>query len=175
MISKKSQAYSQALFECEPSQKILSQLQILLEAFTLPEFWNFFLSRSIPIENKKEIVASCLKRSSPLLKNFFFVLLDNKAFSLLPEIVSAYQKLLDEKNKLCRGTIYSPQAFPKEQKKELEKALEKFLNKKVELKLKEDKKLIGGFFVNVGGYIFNSTIKQAIKNFKKTGYENVSS
>lgn len=169
MISKKSQNYGQALFECESSAELFKQLKALSDLFTEPETLDFFLSFTVSTENKKSLLNKSLKHSSSLLKNFFFVLLDNRTFSLLPQIVSVYQNLMEEKNNLCTGTIYSPYPVSEERKKEIEELLQKFFNKKLELNQKEDKSLIGGIYVKAGGYIFNSTVKQQLKHFKISG------
>ncbi len=169
MVSKRSQIYGEALFECESSQELLTQLKELSNIFTQPEMLDFFLSFTVSKEDKKRLLKNSLKHGSPLLKSFFLVLLDNKAFSLLPQIVSSYQNLLEENNKICTGTIYSPQAVPEERKKEIEHLLEKFLHKKLVLNQKKDKSLVGGLYITAGGYIFDSTIKQQLKNFKTSG------
>ena len=169
MISKKSQVYAQALFDLECGREMLNSLKELSALFSSNEFLGFFLSQSIPKEEKKEILRKTLSKAPPRSKNFFYVLLDNKAFSLLPQILSAYQKLVEKKENICRGLIYSPSPLSLDQKQEIEKALEKFFNKKVDLKLKEDKSLIGGFYIQVGDFLFDSSLKQQLKQFKMKG------
>ena len=169
MISRRSQNYGQALFECEASEELFKQLKTLSNIFMEPEIMKFFLSLTISKEDKKNILNSLFQQSSPLLKNFFFVLLDNKAFSLLPQIVSAYGKLMEEKNNLCTGTIHSPHPVSLEQKREIEGLLQKFFNKRLVLNRKEDKSLVGGLYVETGGYIFDSTVKHHLKHFKVSG------
>ena len=169
MISKKSQVYAQALFELESGWKMLKSLKELSNFFHSAEVLDFFLSFAISKKDKKGLLEKTLKQSPPLLKNFFYVLLDNRAFQLLPQIVSAYQNLLEEKERVCTGIIYSSYPISLKQKQDMEKYLEKFFNKKVDLKPKEDKSLIGGFYIQVGGFLFDSTVKQQLKQFKMKG------
>lgn len=170
MISKKSQTYARALFESSPDPKTLSYLKSLLDIWNKEKAaMDFFVSKLIPLSEKKKLLQQILKSSPPALKNFFFVLLDNQAFSLLPEILLAYQNLQDEKEKTCRGLLYSSELLSEAKRRELEESLEKFFNKKIELTQKEDKNLIGGFSINVGGYSLNSTVKQELKRFKTSG------
>ena len=173
MISKKSQTYGQALFECESSQELLYQLETLSRIFTQPEVLGFFLSFTVPMTDKKRLLDKSLKHSLLLLKFFFCVLLDNRAFSLLPQIVESYQKLMDEKDNICRGTLFSPYPVSEEQKRGLEKLLQKFFNKRIELHQKENKKLVGGLSIDVGGYVFDSTVKYQLERFQTSGGENV--
>lgn len=169
MISKKSQTYAQALFELESKQELFNRLQGLSNVFTEPDIMDFFLSYTVSRKSKKEILNRILKRDTPLLKNFFFVLLDNRAFSFLPQIVSAYKMLLEEKSNFCTGTIYSSSPLPLEQRKDIKKQLQKFFNKKLALNQKEDKNLVGGLYIKAGGFIFDSTVKQYLKQFKNSG------
>ena len=169
MISKKGQTYAQALFELESNQELLSQLQEFSDIFTKPDVMDFFLSYTVSKEEKRQILNSALKKNSSLLKNFFFVLLDNKAFSLLSQIVLAYETLLEEKNNFCKGTICSPHPLSVEQKKDIEKQLQKFLNKKLALDQKEDKNLVGGLYIKAGGFVFDGTVKHYLKQFKISG------
>ena len=169
MKKRNSEIYAKALFELDSRLEFLSFLESFLEIFMERKILLFFLSLSVPFSEKKKILAESLKTAPPLLKNFFFVLLENKKFSLLPDIVRIYRELLDEKNKICRGLIFSPQKPDKELKERIEKLLGQFFNKTVALELKEDKKLIAGFLVDVGGYIFKGNSRQYLKNFDKLG------
>ena len=168
-ISKKSQNYGQALFESESSEQMLIQFKTLSKIFSQKEVLKFFCAFTISLEDKKKLLNLSLKRIFPLLKAFFFVLLENKAFFLLPQIVRVYEGLWEEKQGLCKGTVYSSSPLSQKQKKEIEALLQNFFNKKLELNQKEDKKLIGGIFVKVGNYIFNNTVKQDLKQFKNLG------
>ena len=166
---RKSEIYARVLVELDSSLEFLKSLQSFSEVFMEKKVFQFFLSLNIPFFEKKKVLTESLKTAPPELKNFFFILLDNKKFYLLPDIVKTYQELLDEKNKICRGLIFSPQKPSEEEKEKIEKLLGKFFNKTVALEPKEDKKLIAGFLVDVGGYIFKGTSEQYLKNFKKLG------
>lgn len=167
MAGKKSQVYAQALFELGSGEKLLKELENFSVLLMEKEILRFFCSFTVSKEDKKNLLKKIMKNSSPPLKNFFFVLLDNKAFSLLSEIVSSYKKLCDEKLNLIRGDLYSFQPLP--EKEELEKALSRFFNKSVKLNQKLDKTLIAGVYIRVGDYVFNSTVKEYLKQFRTLG------
>ena len=169
MISKRSQIYAQALFELKAGSELAEQLKIFSEAFQSSEIMGFFLSFTVSEENKKQVLKSVFKPANPLLKNLLFALLDNKAFFLLPEIAWAYGQLMDEKEGLCRGLLYSPYPVSAEEKQDIEKHLQKFFNKKLALDQKEDKSLIGGIYIEAGGFVFNGTVKNQLRQFKVKG------
>ncbi len=169
MISKKSQAYGQALFELEASEEWLQQLKALAGLFKEREIQGFFLSLAVPEKDKKRILTQALKPVSGGLKNFFFVLADNRAFASLPQIALAYQELMEEKAGRLSGTVYSPCALSTEQMREIESRLEKFFKKKTTLDQKEDKSLVGGVCVHAGGFVFDSSAQRQLQRFKFSG------
>ena len=169
MKKRTSEVYARVLFELDSSSEFLKSLRDFSGVFMEKQTFQFFLSLAVSSSEKKKVLSESLKSAPTQLKNFFFVLLDNKKFSFLPEIVKNYQDLLDEKNKICRGLIFSPQKPSKELKEQIEKLLGKFFNKTVALEPKEDKKLIAGFLVDVGAYIFKGNSRQYLKNFDKLG------
>ena len=169
MKPRNSETYAKALFELDSRPEFFENLQGFAEIFLEQKLFQFFLSQSVPLLEKKNLLTASLKSAPALLKNFFLILLDNKKFSLLPDILGTYQELLDEKNGICRGWIFSSQKPEPKEKEKVEKFLGQFFNKTVALEPKEDKKLIAGFLVNVGGYIFKGTSEQYLKNFEKLG------
>ena len=169
MISKRSQTYAQALFELEADSELAGQLKALADIFQSSEMMDFFLSFTVSEEDKKQILKSVFKSAAPLLKNLLFVLLDNRAFFLFPKIALAYGQLMDEREGLCRGTLYSPFPVSVEEKRDIEKHLQKFFNKRLALEQKEDKSLIGGLYIEAGGFVFNGTIKNQLKQFRMKG------
>jgi len=166
MISKKSWIYAQSLLEVEGSQNFLSFLLPVSKELTEKKTMKFFVSKTISLEIKKKLLNKILKACPLLLRNFFFILLEGKAFLGLPQIVQAYQELKDRQKGIYKGVLMSFEPFSEEQKKTLELALEKFFNKKIELEQKTDKKLMGGFSIDIGGYSFSNTVLQDLKNFQ---------
>ena len=169
MKKRTSEVYSRALFELDSRSEFLKSLKGFSEIFMEKKAFQFFLSLAVSSSAKKQVLSECLKSAPPALRNFFFILLENKKFSFLPEIVKNYQKLLDEKNKICRGLLFSPQKPSHKLKEQVEKLLGSFFNKTVALELKEDKKLIAGFLVSAGGCLFKGNSMQYLKNFDKLG------
>lgn len=169
IISKKSCTYAQALFELNSEESFFQELRILSEIFIEDSILDFFLSFTVSKEKKRKLMDKTLEKASPLLKNFFYILLDHRSFSLLPQIVNAYRELKDEKDQICRGTVFSASALSVEQKRKLEEALEKFFNKKIKLSSEEDKELMAGFYINAGGYIIDNTVKNYLRQFKTSG------
>ncbi len=169
MSYKKVQIYAQSLFEMDPSKDLTPQLESLARIFSQKEVLEFFLSPAIPHKAQRQVLSQAMEFCSPVIKNFFFILMDNKTFPLLPQIVSVYRDLQDEKNGIIRGFLFSAHPVPLENQQKIKEVLGRFFNKKLDLKLKEDKSLIGGFRVQAGGFIFDSTVKHHLNRFNWKG------
>lgn len=169
MISKRAETYGKAFFEISSSKAVLQSLKSFSEALNEKESLEFFNSFVISLEDKKKALQASFKNEGEEIERFLFVLLENRALPLLPEIVQAYEKLLFEQQSCERGWVCSANPLSPQEKKELEHALGKFLNKKIDLEERTDKKTIAGFFVQVGDYVFNDTLQGHLNTFKKLG------
>ena len=169
MSFKKSKNYAGSLLETHDSPEFLKQLQTLSELFEEPQIQAFFKAQNIPSSEKKALLKKSLKALPQSLQNFLFLLLDYKSFALLPEITQLYQEAFDEKHKIQRALVSSPQKLSEEQKKNLIQILSKIFNKKIELKEKQDKSLITGLSVQAGEYLLSGNGFQQLQSFEKLG------
>src|SRR5690606_12768128 len=85
----------------------LRDLQGTLEA--APELRTLFLAPSVDAESKKKLAASIGERIgfSKSIRNLVFVLIDNRRITLLPELISAFEKWLDDKEGISRISVTS--------------------------------------------------------------------
>ncbi|MBC6415040.1 MAG: F0F1 ATP synthase subunit delta [Bdellovibrionales bacterium] len=169
MKSKKSYIYAQVLFEEDSSLEFLKHVKIYSDILLESSISSFFFSLFIPLREKQKLLEQALSSAPPLLVRFFTVLLKNKSFPLLSEIVKKYQELIERKNNRTQALVYSPKKLGEREKLSLKQALEGIFSKKIEIQEKEDKSLIAGLLVDVEGYMFESNIKQFLKKFEKTG------
>ena len=170
MNLKKSETYARVLFEEDSSLDFFESLNAYTNIFKEEDsFMSFFSSPHLKFEQKKEILDQALKSAPALLKNFFVVLVKNKAFPLLLEIQEMYQKLWNDKNKCCSALVFTSQALTEQEKTNLKRQLEDFFNKKIVLQEKEDKNLIAGLKVDVEGYVFQANTNHFLKKFEQSG------
>ena len=170
MKFKKSETYARVLFEEDSSPEFFQLFKAYTQLFTeSAHVFEFFSSPHLKLGEKQQVLDQALKQAPALLKNFFTVLLKNKAFSLLPDIKENYQKLWNDKNKTCTALVFRSQALTEEEKTNLKSQLENFFNKKIVLQEKEDKSLIAGLKIDVEGYMFQASTSHFLKKFEKSG------
>ena len=168
MITSKAQSYSQSLFSISPTKDVLNEILTLKEVFADASVKMFLESEIIKSKDKKQALSSIFK-SEPLVKNFIFLLIDNKVTGLLPEICEAFSKLLDEQAGVEPCHIETSEPLAEEQKKSLKNYLEKYLGRQVFLKEEVTPKNLQGIYVKSQDYIFNDTIKFHLEKFENKG------
>ena len=169
MISKRAEIYGKAFFEVCADEQTLKNLKALSEAFKDKNSLEFFNSFVISTEEKKQALEMVFKKEDKFIRNLFFLLVEKRALSFLPEIIKTYENLLNNQKSREQGVVYSVKPLSSEEKEKLAQAIGKFLNKKIDLTERTDKKAISGLYVKVGDYVFNDTIQGHLNKFKKLG------
>ncbi len=136
-----------SVFEGEPK---------LAKALELPLF---------EMEKRKDILADLTKLLG--LSNasvaLIGLLLERNRINYLPMIRTAYEEMANAREGLVKGVGYSAYPLSDEAKSRIEKALGEKLNKKVALDFEEDKELIGGIKVLIGGLRIDGSIKRQLE------------
>ena len=130
---------------------------------------DYFLSPHISADEKEvaiEKVAQSIDADKTLTQFLKLLNRKNRMF-VLPEIVSFFQKLIDDNNGVVRGTVSSAAPLSAEERKEVEAMILLRTKKKAVLSFKEDPSLIGGVVAEVGTYIFDDTIKMHLRKMKE--------
>ena len=99
--------------------------------------------------------------------NFLNLLIERNRLDLLSDIVSAYQKLLDEKLGIVRAKVTSAGPLDAAQQKSIAAKLEQVTGKQVLVELSVDPSLIGGVVARVGSTIYDGSIRQQLQVFKQ--------
>lgn len=156
--------YAKALFaltkENGNQDDCYAQLKFLSEAIEQDsEIMNFLTSPLVPNENKEKIFNEGLNgKFSGETKSFLLLLAKKGRVQLIPQIVLAFQDLIDEDNGVTRGTVRAAAPLAEQERKTLEEAVSRHTGKQVILTFKEDKTLIGGVVAQVGSYTFDDSI-----------------
>ena len=119
----------------------------------------------LEINKRKEILADILKvlDISASTSNMFSMLLEKNRMEYLTAIKDQYEALLDEKEGRMRGVIWSAYPISDNVKGSIEEALKKKMEKDVLLDVVEDKELIGGLKVRIGGTIIDGSVKRQLE------------
>lgn len=116
--------------------------------------------------NKRRDLLSDVVRAlalSPTVSNLLQLLLENHRIDYLPFIRNLFAGLVDEKEGRTKGQIFTPYPLSDDIKARIEQVLSQRLGKQVLLSSVEDKTLIGGVKVVVGGLRIDGSVRHQLE------------
>ena len=105
--------------------------------------------------------------SVPQAIEFLLLLVDKHRFVLFPAIVDEYRALSNEARGILIADVTTASAASKKQQKAIADKLEQVTGKKVELRLHEDKSLIGGVVVKIGDRRIDGSVAGRLETMKR--------
>lgn len=109
-----------------------------------------------------------LLQVSTEMRNFLGLLLAKGRLSYLAEIEADFRRLADELSGVVRALVTAATSLEAGQHQAIRTSLERQTGKKVELKAQVDPSLIGGLQVEVGGRLFDGSLKTQLKRLEET-------
>ncbi len=127
-------------------------------------------SPTFPLEKKAAIMhdlAALLKLSEGMLR-FLDLLLEKGRIDQLVQIDMNYRKFADNLSGIVRAKIRAAAELSQERTDAIKSGLEKQTGKQVLLTVEQDASLIGGLQAEVGGKLFDGSVKTQLKRMTET-------
>ena len=165
--------YARALFESSEAtasgDQVFAEMRELAKVFQDPTVKSFVRSKIVSTTNKRQVIEAVFgsRKISDSVKNLLYVLADKSRLEIFSEVVDGFESLKDEKNGVHRGTVRSATVLQPEERKAIETKVSQVTGRKVILNYKEEPKMIGGLTAEVGGYLFDDSIKSHIRRLKE--------
>lgn len=166
--------YAQALFELATQQNVLAEVSAdLHELTTVLEANNEFISLlsapKISTDRKKELVAQIFSGAQPAVINTLLVLIDKKRMNEAATVAREFQALAATAQGAANATVYSTRELTAEERGEISNAFGKLVGKeKLNITNIIDASLIGGVRVQIGNFIYDSTVAAKLEGLKRT-------
>jgi F-type H+-transporting ATPase subunit delta len=156
VTGEKNGAYKSYLDQIDDFLSTIEREPKLMKALMLP---------LLEMEKRKDLLSAVMRTLglAPAVSGMIQLLLDRNRITYVPVVREVYAELLNAKEGRMQGTLYSAYPVPPEMKKQVEEALGERLKKSVELAAVEDKGLIGGLKVVLGGLRIDGTIKRQLE------------
>jgi F-type H+-transporting ATPase subunit delta len=151
-------SYAGELGQMDQLLKRESALRLLLESPTLA------------LDKKTAIMADVAKamQLSDGIKNFVCLLTLKDRIQYMAQIYTEYIKLADEISGVVRARVESATKLTKAQIDKIKEGLEKQTGKSVNLDTKVNSALLGGLKTEVGGKVFDGSIKTQLQRIEDT-------
>lgn len=174
-ISAISRRYAKALVDLGDERKMVERYGEELGRFnsTLAAETSLRImmqSPTFPPAKKEALLADLAKALdlSPGVRNFLGLLLEKDRLQYLPQIDADYRRLADELSGLLRARVVAAAELGEVQRQAIRAGLEQQTGKKIELKTQVDPSLIGGLQVEIGGRVFDGTVRTQLKRIEET-------
>jgi F-type H+-transporting ATPase subunit delta len=168
-----AERYAGALVEVALENKQADQVKRELAAFAAmiresAELHAFLSNPSIARASKHAAIEQLVARmgASRTLRNYLFVIVDQRRAGLLPEIEQAFSALLDARQGITQAMVTSAADLTAKERAELDATLAKLTGRKVQAQYKTDPTLIGGAVVKIGSTIYDGSVRAQLDRLR---------
>jgi F-type H+-transporting ATPase subunit delta len=132
------------------------------------ELRNFLSSPAVTREAKHRVIEKLLARvgGSKIVRNFLFVVVDHQRTHVLPEMITAFQETMRQRQGITEAQISSAMELNAAQKAEMEFTLERLTGKRVEAKFSLEPGLLGGAVVRVGDTVYDGSLRSRLNELR---------
>jgi F-type H+-transporting ATPase subunit delta len=170
--------YAQALVDIalDPKYRLESaQVASALETFeqairSSKDLRNVLDSPAVPAVRKHAVIARLGAdiNLQPLVRNFFYVLIDHRRIALLGDIRRSFQTLLDERLGVVRADVSSALPLDEAQRARLVTELTRLTGKQVRCEYTVDPALVGGVSARIGSTIYDGSVRGRLATLSRT-------
>ncbi len=168
-----AERYAGALVDVALSNKQADQVKQELAAFAAvvaesPELHAFLANPSIARAAKHAAIEQIVARmgASRTLRNYLFVIIDQRRAAMLVEIEQAFSRLLDARQGITQAGVTSASELTAQQRAELTAALVNLTGQKVQAQFATDAALIGGTVVRIGSTIYDGSVRTQLERMR---------
>ncbi|WP_269621794.1 ATP synthase F1 subunit delta [Prochlorococcus marinus] len=162
--------YAEAFLQVAESRnevdEVVSQSKSLLELWNdSSELSNAMASPVLEIETKKAFIEKIFSKDlTPSFLNLLKLLADRQRIGLLDSVLIRFLELYREQRNIALATVTSATALNDNQQDEILKTVQSVAGTdNLELNLKVDPTLIGGFIVNVGSKVIDASLSGQVR------------
>ncbi len=168
-----AERYASALVDVALENKQADKVKKELAEFATlmresPELHAFLANPSIARAAKHSAIEAIVKRmgATRTLRNYLFVIVDQRRAGMLIEIEQAFSRLLDARQGITQATVTSATELTAKERTELGAALGKLTGQKVHPQFATDAALIGGAVVRIGSTIYDGSVRTQLERMR---------
>ena len=133
-----------------------------------PDLNKFLQSPRVKKDEKRNFIHTLFENKfSKEIVAFILVILSKRCQSLYQKIYKNFQHLVDQKENIARGKVYSVQKLDEKQLKHISELLSKKFNKSIMLTSIIEEKLIGGVILEVDDVRIDMSVQHRLEEIKE--------
>ena len=163
--------YAQAAFELARDKAELDvwerDLSALGEALTTPGAMPFLVGRQMPEEGKQDFLRRVIGQPAPLVWNLLRLLSEKNRLGLLPQIIEAFQQLVDEERGIAHAQVVTAVPMSGEERAAIARRLSELTGKQVQIETREDAEILGGLVARIGDRLIDGSARTRLLALKR--------
>jgi F-type H+-transporting ATPase subunit delta len=166
--------YAKALYQAAPAEKEFNKIRESFDYFIKLFMENndlnsVLLSPAISPLKKKKIITELSDKTGfhPIFIRLLLLITDKGRLNIVETIYNEFLVYIDREAGLERAKLYySDELSPKEQK-DIQAELSRITGKDIKMELHQDPALIGGVKIQIGGVIYDGSIRNRLEMMRK--------
>ena len=174
-----SERYSRALYEAGKETSELEKIEADVKNFQIVyeknvEIKNFIQNPThiIEVQNKVLDILSEKLSFTKILKNFFLLLIKKRRIFFVKKILNSFLKLCSKNRGEIKASLISSKELTSGELENISKELSSSMGSTIKFNYKVDSDLIGGFKLQLGSFMIDTSIKNKLKKYEKKMLEN---
>lgn len=174
-----SERYARALFELSMENSELKEVEINIFEFAKIlnsnlDLKNFLSNPTVTINSQILVInkISEIMKFSKNLKNFFLILVTKRRIFFLEKIIKSFLNLTAKKRGEVKATLVSSKNLSQQELEKINSELSKSIGTTINFDYKVNPDLIGGFKIQVGSFMVDTSIKSKLKKYEQLMLEN---
>jgi F-type H+-transporting ATPase subunit delta len=168
-----AERYAGALVDVALENKQADQVRQELAEFAAlvresPDLHSFLSNPSIARAAKHSAIEQLVTRmgASRTLRNYLFVIVDQRRAGMLVEIEQAFSRILDARQGITQAAVTSATELNATERAEMAAALTKLTGQKVQAHYTTDVALIAGAVVRIGSTIYDGSVRTQLERMR---------
>ena len=174
-----SERYASALFQLAVEEKNLNIVEQNVSNFQKiyknnPDLRNFIKNPTNTDEEQSGLVEALSKKINltKIFKNFLLLLIKKRRIFFIEKILASFNKFVSRQKGEINASLISSKELSKQEIEKISKELSIDRGSSIKFSFEVDKSLIGGFKVQIGSLMIDSSIKNKLKKFQQLMIEN---
>ena len=174
-----SERYASALFQLAVEEKNLDIVEQNVSNFQKiyknnPDLRNFIKNPTNTDEEQSGLVEALSKKINltKIFTNFLLLLIKKRRIFFIEKILASFNKFVTRQKGEINASLISSKELSKQEIEKISKELSIDRGSSIKFSFEVDKSLIGGFKVQIGSLMIDTSIKNKLKKFKQLMIEN---
>jgi len=170
ILGRYSSSLADVVFEDNLEEKVVEDLKTYGEIFrAVPDVLGAFHSPAIPREAKGKLLDELMGQYPvhTITSNFLRILLQNNRIGHFPQILDNFLKEVDERKGIVSARVTAAVPLSPQEAISIELRLIAITGKRIQIESRTDAGLLGGVVVQIGGTIYDGSIRSQLADIRK--------